>query len=242
MTQPDDALLMAYADGEVTPEQAAEVEAMLARDPEARALVASFRDSASMVRAAFQSALDEPVPPALLAAARGQGQPAAAAANANVVAFKPRTRRPAWIRGALPLAASVAVAVVAGGWWLETGSGTADPLSVALSSTPASQPVTVAANASVVPVSTFKIADGRWCREFERTAGADRAAGVACRGDDGAWQVEILLPAEPAEAAAQEGYALAGAEDSPVDAWLDQAGAAAAVPPADEAALIAGWR
>jgi anti-sigma factor RsiW len=48
----NDIRLMAYVDGELTPEEAREVEALIASDPEAQHLVEQFRQTASLLRAA----------------------------------------------------------------------------------------------------------------------------------------------------------------------------------------------
>ncbi len=44
--------LMAYVDGELDAEEAREVEALIAADPEARRTVAKFREAAALLRAA----------------------------------------------------------------------------------------------------------------------------------------------------------------------------------------------
>lgn len=53
LSQQDIEMLMAYADGELDAEDAAEVEALLSVDPEARATVALFLADGPMLRAAF---------------------------------------------------------------------------------------------------------------------------------------------------------------------------------------------
>src|SRR5690242_6433541 len=53
MSDPDDSLLMAYADGERDPVAAGRVEAALERDPELQRKVERLRRSAHLVRAAF---------------------------------------------------------------------------------------------------------------------------------------------------------------------------------------------
>lgn len=53
LSQQDLEMLMAYADGELDAEDAAEVEALLSVDPEARATVARFLADGPMLRAAF---------------------------------------------------------------------------------------------------------------------------------------------------------------------------------------------
>lgn len=92
-----DAQLHAYADDALSPEQAREVEAHLARHPEQAARVQAWRDQKRAMHALFDPVLDEPVPAPLLRQAQ------------------PRPRWQAW-----RLAAGVAIALLGGaaGWGL----------------------------------------------------------------------------------------------------------------------------
>ena len=104
--------LHGFADRRLTPERAAEVEALLARDPEAAARVAAIRAQNEQLAQALDPWLAEPIPERLLAAAT---PPAAARA------------RWTWWRPAAALAATL-VAGVAIGWFaresLLTSQGT----------------------------------------------------------------------------------------------------------------------
>ncbi len=71
----DEWALHAYADGELSPEQRAEVEALMARDPEAARKVADWKRQRELLRTAFDVVLDEPVPQQLAAALRGRAAP-----------------------------------------------------------------------------------------------------------------------------------------------------------------------
>ena len=66
MTTIDETLLMAYVDGELSPDQHAEVAALVARDPEAAALVALFEASKLDYAAAFAAQPMPPVPDSLV--------------------------------------------------------------------------------------------------------------------------------------------------------------------------------
>ena len=59
--------LHAYADGELSAEQRAEVEALMARDPEAARKVADWQRQRELLKTAFDGVLDEPVPQQLAA-------------------------------------------------------------------------------------------------------------------------------------------------------------------------------
>jgi anti-sigma factor RsiW len=66
--------LHAYADGELEAHERADVESHLAHDPDARLLLESIRREKQALHAAFDPLLDETVPYALAAAARGRNQ------------------------------------------------------------------------------------------------------------------------------------------------------------------------
>jgi anti-sigma factor RsiW len=92
--------LHGYADGRLAPEHAAEVEALLARDPEAAARVAAIRAQNEQLAQLLDPWLAEPIPPFLLSAAT-----------------PPASRwRAKWWRPALALAATL-VAGIAIGWF-----------------------------------------------------------------------------------------------------------------------------
>jgi anti-sigma factor RsiW len=106
MTGWQDEILVGYVDGELDPETAGRIEAEMVRDPELRRRVEIFRATSKLIKDAFQSMGDEPVPLALLAKVRGAGPGSAA-------------RRARLRRGVLALAASIAVLVAgaAGGFY-----------------------------------------------------------------------------------------------------------------------------
>jgi hypothetical protein len=218
--RPDDAALMAFADGALNPEGMREVEAALARDPEARATVERFRATRGLLLDAFS---EEPVPELL---------------ERRVRAMAGRRRRAAAVqpvrRWALPLAAGVALAVgLAAGW--AAGRHGLDPLAAALEATPSGTSVTLADGRALTPTATFKDAAGRWCRAFAQAG----ATGAACRETGGAWRLAYLVPAAPAG----EAYAPAGEEAELGEALLARLGAGEPVDAAAERALIeAGWR
>jgi hypothetical protein len=154
------------------------------------------------------------------------------------LASHPRWRRP--VAQLLPLAASLALGVVVGAWWLDR-TPSADALSVALATTPSLAEAALGDGASIMPDATFRIADGRWCRAFTQRGATDAAQGVACRGPDGAWRVELLAP-QAIAALPADAYSPAGDEPGPVEAWRAAVGAEAPLSSASEAELLAGWR
>jgi anti-sigma factor RsiW len=122
MQRRSDDRLVAYLDGELDAAQRREIEAWLDADPAARLLLAEFAQSAELIRHAFDEVLHEPLPPRLIAAARGGTVRDESRANENaprLLRLAPRTgaRRPTLLRRwrlGLPVAASI-VGLLAGG-------------------------------------------------------------------------------------------------------------------------------
>ena len=190
----DDLTLMAFVDGELTPDRRAEVEAALAADPALRARADAFRQVRTAARAAFPIAPD-PRDSALASLITGAGRPGDASTAERI-------RR--WIGGiSLPQAATwgaVATACfVAGmgpraelsfeGFALDRRGAIADPGLVKVLDHRAAAEGSDAQGRAVG--LTFRAADGRWCRSFR--SGEDGVAGLACR-QDGGWRAEAVAP------------------------------------------------
>ena len=207
----DDETLMAYADGALGPEEAAAVRAALAADPEAAADVDRFRESARLVRAAFDDTLAEPVPPTLERRVRAAARAAEAERHALDALVRRRGRRP------LALAASVALLLGLGiGSRLSPGAGdeALPGLGDALAGTASGVHASLPDGATLTPLATFRDRDGRWCRQFARAADGRTGEGVACRDAEGGWRLAFLVPDGTA---AGRDYAPAGEEPSLAD-------------------------
>jgi hypothetical protein len=199
-----DETLMAYADGEADAETRARIESAMRDDPEVRRRVERHRALREAVHGAFSSALNEPVPERLIAAARGQ--PARAERPSARVLRAPmrhplRSRR--WQPAAM--AASLLIGIGLGyiGWHtsnplvktdssggLIASSGLAEVLSNQLG---ADRP---AASVAVTGIS-FRNKAGEYCRTFSLT-GAGASSGLACReGRD--WKIKLLAQAAQPE-------------------------------------------
>lgn len=126
MNRIDDLLLMAYVDGEVDGETAAEVERALELDTGLAARARAFREVGGLVRAAEAESLHEPVPQRLIDAIQGADKVVPLRPVASGAA-RARSQR-SWV--GLALAASVAaLAVGLGvGYW---GATYKDELSIA---------------------------------------------------------------------------------------------------------------
>ena len=196
-----DETVMAYVDGELEPEARAALEAALATDADLVRRVASCRALTVRLRGAFDPVMREPVPDALVAAARQ-----ASSARATVTRIEsarearpPRAKRSwSWPEYG-SLAASVAIGLIIGHFvpWAR------DPLAVehnqivargelaeALANQLASdQPRTAPVRIGL----SFRSKAGSYCRTFA-LQGNERLAGLACRAG-GDWRVDVLARA-----------------------------------------------
>ncbi|MBS0124863.1 anti-sigma factor family protein [Thetidibacter halocola] len=236
-TMMDKERLAAFADGELSPEDAAAVVMHLSDHPEDQAYVDDLMAANAALAQAFSAPLAEPVPTRLLAAA---GMP-----GANVIPFRRRVLRLG--AGGLALAASVAAAAllvwpgadtrlvpgaVAGG----------SPLAQALDSLPSGVPATLEGRALMI-LASLPVQDG-FCREVEivDSSASLLEMALACRGAGG-WRVEVVL-AERLPETTENGYVPAGGvETAGLTPFLDRLGAGLALSPQDEqAAIAAGWK
>jgi hypothetical protein len=220
-----DETLMAYADGELDDTERAEIARAVDADPALAERVAEHQALRSDVFAAFAPILDEPMPPALTAAAlpgKVADLSSARAARAELIATPPRRWSwPEW--GAI--AATLAVGVLAGSMIGGTGGDAALALATNTDgklvaqgqlATALSQQLAASEGAVRIGVS-FAAKDGSLCRSFI-THGT---AGLACRSSN-AWQVPVV--AEVASAAAgdyrQAGSAMPAAVLDAIDARI----------------------
>jgi negative regulator of sigma E activity len=199
------ARLLAYVDGELDANAAAEVEAALARDPEAQAFVQRERLLRRRLQAAFAPVLDEPVPERLsallaetaaaptvvdLQAERERRRPPPPAPAAPA----PRTAWPMWMGLAASVLLSVGVGFALG---QRSGAGAGEMLASADGALVAGAPLASAlatqtsaeAKGAVRVGMSFVSTDGHYCRSF--TLNAQATAGLACE-QGGRWQVQML--------------------------------------------------
>lgn len=238
----DKTRLAAFADGELSPEEAAEVVLHLADHPRDQAYVDNVMAANEALSQAFDAPLDDPASQAIENTILGAKQ------TAEIVPFP---KRPSvWVGAAL--AAALALAVFTGPSFftpaqpprLAVGpiSG-GSSLSEALNSLPSGVPTAQGADQELLILATLPIAEG-FCREFEVIDHADARIdlGIACMTAD-TWVVEVTLSEPLASSGTEDGFVTAsGAEMQGLLPFLDRLGAGAALAPDDEAALIArGW-
>ncbi len=214
-----DETLMAYADGELDAAERAEIERALDADPTLADRVAQHQALRSDVFAAFAPILNEPVPPALSAAAL----PGKVADLGAARAARTTPRRWSWPEwGAI--AATLAVGVLTGSMIGGAGGGAvavaqgADGKLVAQGQLATALSQQLAASDGPVRIGvSFAAKDGVLCRSFI----ANGTAGLACRNGK-EWQVPVM--AEAAGAAAgdyrQAGSAMPAAVLDAIDARI----------------------
>ncbi|MBL8547105.1 MAG: hypothetical protein JNL81_11625 [Hyphomonadaceae bacterium] len=183
----DDEKLMAFADGELTGADLAEVEAALADDASLREKLEAHREMRARLSSAFDGALTESVPQRLRHAAQTPHQ-------AEVVDFASRRAAKWSFREYGAMAASIALGLVVGIGFLQpaaplvstadTGLEARGALSRALDTQLASDD----AGAVRIGVS-FRNHDGAYCRTFDLTEGG--ASGVACRSQSN-WSIPLI--------------------------------------------------
>ena len=241
-----DEKLVAYADGELSEQEAVEIEQALSQDPTAGHRLRALVEAGEMARLAFAEIAEEPVPERLRAAV--MNAPTASDSEAstedtqdtgdtsredtpnNVVRLPRRQPRQQAVWRPVALAASLAFAVAAGVFaWLSGGENSGSEgrltaqLAEALSQTPSYEPVQLA-DGEVTVIGSFLSQDDRFCREFEQLSEAGGERGLVCRtGPDEEWQLVASSTIASADTSGTEGFRPAGADsDDPVAAAVDR--------------------
>lgn len=239
----DPALLGAYVDGELSPQEAEQVERHLANSPEDRRTVETLREMNAQLASAFGAPLRAPLPSPL----RGRLAGATARPSRRVGLLWP-------VAAGSALAASIAVAaaMLVGGYLgnaTEPGLAAGDiapssPLHVLLESLPDGGRAEVGSGTATLS-TTFIDGSGDPCRELEWSAGADASStwAIACRRDE-EWLVEIALIRPAADRGASDAYIpAAGAGEEVMDAALAALRAGPVLGPNEVESLIdAHWR
>ncbi len=241
-----DEMLMAYADGELTASEAADVERAMAEDETLAERAAVFADSRTALKRAFGAA--PAVSADLEARIRAMAEADAASRQApvsqgNVIDLASRRRVvPFW---QMPAAAAIALAIGAGSVWLVTDggrtmggleiAGLTDPsITDALTTLPSGDRLDLGGGMSLSAIATFQDGNGALCREFEHVrGGADRVVAVACRAGE-AWDIRFAIAAAAPDAA---GYSPASSLET-LDAYLTATEAGAPLSAEDEAVAL----
>ncbi len=220
MTAPDftDETLMAFADGELDDAMAERVAAAVASDPSVARRIQAFRETRAALHGALEPLGARPVPPALRAAIEARvAQTRAERGGGTVVSLPhPRAGRP-FTRWALPLAASVALAVGSVGGYV-AGQRDAGPpavslavggdLAAAIGRATTGEIETLGDGAVVRMVATFADGTGALCREFTQVRGRTELIAIACHERAG-WQLRFAV-----HSPAADGYAPASVPEA----------------------------
>ena len=240
-------LLMAFADGQLNPEDARRVEAAMAADPALGAEVDAYRLTADHLAGAFDAPLDEPVPAHLEALVMGGTTEGENVTSLHAARARKATGLPFWGQ-AIAACAVFGFGAAFGSAALDSAPPSAGNVLLAGqldASSPIAQALETRASAEIVDipggrfdvVATIPVAGGATCREFETAGDAGAVVGIACRRDAG-WTVELLLHAEPGSGL-QEGFQLASGFDvDPIDTVLTGLGAEMGVDAETETCLI----
>jgi hypothetical protein len=234
----DMSMLSAYVDGELTPAEIAEVEALLAESAEARESVERLRAMNGLLVAAYDEPLRAALPPALRASL-GHGA-------------RPRRLRRWWpAAGGMALAASIALAIglIFGEYRSSDATLTAGQIARSspfheLFETQTDGTQTDLSEVSATLVATFLDGQGRPCREVEisEVRLQSRTQAVACRSD-GTWIVEVIVARPGSAPEERSDYTPAsGGGGEVIAAALDALGVGPVLGPAELDELIdAGW-
>lgn len=227
--------LAAFADGELTPEEAAAVVMHLADHPADQAYVDEVMAANAALIQAFDRPMREPVPPRLLATIRGEQAPT------KVIAF-PGRRLMAF--GGMALAASLALGAVL----VQTEPSVRvavgpltqkDALHDPLQRLPSGQTLGLSDGVDLTILASLPVTDG-FCREAELIdRNADRLDMLlACKQGSG-WTVVMTLSEVLPEDLSEQGFVPAGgSETQALTLWLDKMGAGMALDAEAEALAI----
>lgn len=214
MAKLNDEQLNAYLDGELSEREAREVERAIAADDTLPVRLDQFAKVDELLRGAVDR----------LEASAEPGVSAAQATKTNPYAGPKPLRSAAndnWWQ--LPLTASVAamIGVFVGGTVLDLDGGGEAPIGLASyeSTTELGGLLERAASGESLEIEggsakvqfTFIGLEGRPCREFAFTGAKSTMSGVACRGNDAVWNVEIAAVVQDAPTDDPSGYQTASA-------------------------------
>ena len=204
-----DDMLAAYADRELDPDQVREVYAAAANDRALADRLLAQETLGPRVSRAYDHVLDEPIPPALLAA---------------VGSAKPAVRPFGRVSAFAAMAACLVIGALAGRATLQAPLTTPDMMAQGRLASVLEEGLASAPERAVRLGVTFKQQDGRYCRSFETPA----SQGLACQEAQG-WRVAVLAPGDRQDTAFRTASSMTPALAAAIQARM-------AGPPLDAAA------
>jgi hypothetical protein len=232
MVHVPDELIMAYADGQVSPEEKIWLESILAVDPAVRARLEPFLATGPGQLTAFDAILAAPIPDRLIDTVRGTKPAAKSSSSSTRLGLFDRLFPNGF--GLTP-ALGYAAALVAGigiGSALLSAPQTEQPLLVAdrdgfvasgrlqtaLERIPSGEKSLVK-EGDIRPLLTVRDGAGRICRQYEIVGRKKGPQGLACRESDGGWRITVLTGGETAASA----YNASQNDGNVVDGVVDRA-------------------
>jgi hypothetical protein len=230
----DDEKLMAYADGELSAEERADMERALANDPALRERLEAHQRMRAHLSGAYADVLDEAVPETLVAAARATSPP-----TAEVVELSARRAAKWSVREWGAMAASLVGGLIIGLGAMNAQAPliavTTDGMSARGALERALDTQLASDEAGAVRIGlTFRVEDGAYCRTFELTRGG--ATGIACR-DAERWNLAMT-----AAQGAQGDLRMAGASEAVLNVVATMIEGEPLDMEAETAARDANWR
>lgn len=253
MVHVPDELIMAYADGQVSPEEKTWLEGILAVDPAVRSRLDVFVATGPGQFSPFDSVLTAPIPDRLIATVRGTRPEKRVAAPRQSLLDRLFPNGFGPLQG-FSYAAALALGVGIGSALL-TGPAAKSPLIVAdRNGFVASGDLQVALDTKVSgdkklvnegdvrPVLTVRDGEGRICRHYEIVQRRKGPQGLACRETDGKWRITVLTGGEGAASARNANQGEPDVLDGLIGTALKSMPAHSELTGAEEAYLIGkGW-
>lgn len=228
----------AWLDGELSPEEAARVEAEVAADPELSKLAVEHRAMTAGLRGAFGTVEAQPIP-AGLGSLVDRDDKIVSLAEVRT-AREARRVQPLWVQAAA-IAATLAVGVFAGS---QLGGGQGSPIrpqdgklvaAASLDQALSTQLASAPANSGPRIGLTYRDTAGTICRTFEDQS----ASGLACR-EGGDWRIRSIFQRPEGQSA---DYRMASGGDPQLMEAVDASIAGEPFDAAQEkAAMEKGWR
>ncbi|WGF87224.1 anti-sigma factor family protein [Marinivivus vitaminiproducens] len=229
----DDELLMAFVDGTLDDPLHSEIARAVEGDPSLAKRAAALAEGDRLARALYEPLAALPVSATLRERidALTSAPPEASPVEPSVVPFRPAARRSVgrrWLPAALAAAIALLIAGPLGFQLGRTGlpqgapgpdgAGAVDPLMAnLLSKLPSGEAFDLESGGTFTVISSFEVAEGRFCREFEVRSGT-AYLGVACMADHG-WRYSFLSAVDATESDGDGAFTPASSVDL-LDAYL----------------------